>query len=378
MSEKTRFYNMTKPVRFRRLKQAKMMIVLWCKALRERIIYFFNYILYKLHILKRYSYRDNVVQAIPLPYSINPKEVITDHFRGVVSMSLMQDKYIDLDYFYREKKGDKKVTLYLKNEEKTRLYLESHLTDIGIRVKNWYSVNSLPVFKVSVLDPEVKPFTVEKTLEPMDYQTVTYNTSYLKNLTHKSIVGVDMNVEDISEAMVKYYYDYAVDEFKKHLNNISLQDLIMQEDIMKPERLNAILAKVQEKYVGQRLSYFTVECLYRDLSAVMRGLHKTEHFLNFTANCQSKVILVKDEETLNYLGLMPYLDNRLMAKCEDPYLVYLLKGNEAYTQCAVRFIDLYNGSETDSYLGFDVEVFPIIPLGVYYPDTNDFREWRKE
>ena len=50
MSEKTRFYNMTKPVRFRRLKQAKMMIVLWCKALRERIIYFFNYILYKLHI----------------------------------------------------------------------------------------------------------------------------------------------------------------------------------------------------------------------------------------------------------------------------------------------------------------------------------------
>ena len=227
MSEKTRFYNMTKPVRFRRLKQAKMMIVLWCKALRERIIYFFNYILYKLHILKRYSYRDNVVQAIPLPYSINPKEVITDYFRGVVSMSLMQDKYIDLDYFYREKKGDKKVTLYLKNEEKTRLYLESHLTDIGIRVENWYSVNSLPVFKVSVLDPEVKPFTVEKTLEPMDYQTVTYNTGYLKNLTHKSIVGVDMNVEDISEAMVKYYYDYAVDEFKKHLNNISLQDLIM-------------------------------------------------------------------------------------------------------------------------------------------------------
>ena len=227
MSEKVRFYNMTKPVKFRRIKMIKQMIVLWYGGVRERIIYFFNYILYKLHILKRYSYRDNVVQAIPLPYSINPKEVITDHFRGVVSMSLMQDKYIDLDYFYREKKGDKKVTLYLKNEEKTRLYLESHLNDIGIRVKNWYSVDSLPVFKVSVLDPEVKPFTVEKTLEPMDYQTVTYNTGYLKNLTHKSIVGVDMNVEDVSEAMVKYYYDYAVDEFKKHLNSISLQDLIM-------------------------------------------------------------------------------------------------------------------------------------------------------
>ena len=147
---------------------------------------------------------------------------------------------------------------------------------------------------------------------------------------------------------------------------------------MSPERLKAILSKVYEKYNGQRFSYLTVECIYKDLSSVIRGLHKTEHFLNFTADCQTKVILVKDEDTLNYLGLMPYLDNRLMAKCEDPYLVYLLKGNEAYTQCAVRFIDLYNGSETDSYLGFDVEVFPIIPLGVYYPDSNDFREWRKE
>ena len=227
MSEKARFYNMTKPIRFRRLRQVKMMIVLWCRAVRERIIYFFNYVLYKLHILQRYSYRDNVVQAVPLPYPIKPKEVITDHFRGVVSMSLMQDKDIDLDYFYREKNGDKKITLYLKNKEKTSLYLESHLTDIGIRVKNWYSVNSLPVFKVSVLDPEVKPFTIEKTLEALDYQTVTYNTGYLKNLTHRSIVGIDMNVEDVSEAMIKYYYDYAVEEFKKHLNSISLQDLII-------------------------------------------------------------------------------------------------------------------------------------------------------
>ena len=72
---------------------------------------------------------------------------------------------------------------------------------------------------------------------------------------------------------------------------------------MTPERLNAILAKVQEKYVGQRLSYFTVECLYRDLSAVMRGLHKTEHFLNFTADCQSKVILVKEVKEKQLMDL---------------------------------------------------------------------------
>lgn len=147
---------------------------------------------------------------------------------------------------------------------------------------------------------------------------------------------------------------------------------------MSPERLHNILAKVQDKYIGQRLSPFLVECMYRDLSALIRGLHKSEHFLNFSVDCQQKTILVKDEETLSYLGLMPYLDNRLMAKCEDPYLVYLLIGNEAYTQCAVIFKDLYNGSYVESDIGFDVEVYPIIPLGIYYPDTDEFEEWRKE
>ena len=99
MSEKTRFYNMTKPVRFRRLKQAKIMIVLWCKALRERIIYFFNYILYKLHILKRYSYRDNVVKVLPLPYELKEKSVTCENFGGLIKMQLVSHNNIDLDYF---------------------------------------------------------------------------------------------------------------------------------------------------------------------------------------------------------------------------------------------------------------------------------------
>lgn len=147
---------------------------------------------------------------------------------------------------------------------------------------------------------------------------------------------------------------------------------------MEQQRLKNILHKVQEKYIGERLSPFMVECLYKDLSAVLRGLHKEEHFLNFSVSYEEKTILVKDEETLQYLGLMPYLDNRLMAKQELPFLVYLLKGNEAYTQCAVLFKDLYNGSEVESAIGFDVEVFPIIPLGIYHHNTNEFEEWRKE
>jgi len=146
---------------------------------------------------------------------------------------------------------------------------------------------------------------------------------------------------------------------------------------MQPERLTAILNKVQEKYVGRRLNREVVHEIYNDFSAVIKGLHKSEHFLNVSIDHRTKVMLVKDEETMTYLGLLPYLDNRLM-NTNEVYLIYLLKDEVAYTQCAVTYKDLYNGSEVESYIGFDLQVAPIIPIGVYYPDTDEFRRWRKE
>ena len=143
---------------------------------------------------------------------------------------------------------------------------------------------------------------------------------------------------------------------------------------MNPERLGNIISKVYSKYSRQQISPLMVHCLYNDLSAVIRGLHQKEHFLNVSIDIHRKFILCKDEETLNYLGVLPYLDNRLMGD-NSVYFVHLLIGDCAYQQCAVQFIDLYDCTD-DSKLGFDVEVYPIIPLGVYYSDTNDFIRWR--
>ena len=227
MSEKARFHSMTRPVRFRKLKQAKMMIVLWCKAVRERIIYLFNYVLYKLNILKRYSYRDMSVQVFPLPHQVLVQRAKTDYFSGNVIMTLKLETDIDMDYFYREKDGQKKVTLYMRNHEETRLFAESHLADIHLKVDRWYAVDHLPVFKVAFYEEKVKPFDPSEPLKPVDYKTTNYNVNILKTATHKSLLGANMKPEDISEPMLHYYYNFAVGEFKKYLEHLTLNDLLM-------------------------------------------------------------------------------------------------------------------------------------------------------
>ena len=145
---------------------------------------------------------------------------------------------------------------------------------------------------------------------------------------------------------------------------------------MKPEILNQILSKIQEKYAGQIVTPLMVQCMYHDLSKEVINLHNTENFLNVDIDVNKKLIFCKDEESLQYLGLLPYLETRIMGD-NSVYMVYLLKGLCAYTQCAVEFKDLYDYTD-DSDIGFTVDIYPIIPLGVYYTKSNKFREWRRK
>ena len=227
MSEKARFYNMTKPIRFRRLRQVKMMIVLWCKAVRERIKYLFNYVLYKLNILQRYSYRDRTEQVFSLPYNIKMREVQSNTFKGVVVTKLIKETFYDIDYFYRQKKdGSKKVTLYLKNEEESRLFTESHLEEICLKVSSrWYQPDHLPTLKVAVMDVKPVAFDPSAPLKPVEYDTVEYDLLPLKTLRYKSLLG-KITLQDISEPMLYYYYELAVSEFSKKLNSMTLHDLM--------------------------------------------------------------------------------------------------------------------------------------------------------
>ena len=228
MSEKVRFYNMTKPVKFRKLKLIFKSLGLTYEVGKERTIYRFNYILYKLNILKRYSYRDNVVKVLPLPYELKEKSVTCENFGGLIKMQLVSHNNIDLDYFYFQKKdGSKKITLSLKDRDEQRMFVESHLEDIHIKVGKWFNVDHLPVFKVVYRDTnELTSYSDSEITKPIEVKTVEYDISKLKNLCYKSILG-SLTVDDISEEMLNYYYECSCREFKEYLNTLTLHDLML-------------------------------------------------------------------------------------------------------------------------------------------------------
>ena len=228
MSEKVRFYNMTKPVKFRKLKLIFKSLGLTYEVGKERTIYRFNYILYKLNILKRYSYRDNVEKVLPLPYDLKEKSVTCENFGGLIKMQLVSHNNIDLDYFYFQKKdGSKKITLSLKDKDEQRMFVESHLENIHIKVGKWFNVDHLPVFKMVYQDTNgLTPYSGSEITKPIEVKTVEYDISKLKNLCYKSILG-SLTVDDISEEMLNYYYECSCREFKEYLNTLTLHDLML-------------------------------------------------------------------------------------------------------------------------------------------------------
>lgn len=229
MSEKVRFYNMTKPVKFRKLKLIFKSLGLTYEVGKERTIYRFNYLLYKLNILKRYSYRDNVEKVIPSPFSLKEKNITSQYFGGIVKMQLISLRDIDIDYFYYERKdGSRKITLRLKDHADEKLFLDSHLDNIHIKVGDqWYDVSHLPVFKMaSLVNPEPVAFINKSYIEkPIEPKVVEYDIMKLKTLHHRLLLGY-LSLGDISKAMCNYYYECACGEFEKHLNSLTLADIM--------------------------------------------------------------------------------------------------------------------------------------------------------
>lgn len=229
MSDKTRFYKMTRPVKFRRLKLIFKSIGLTYEVGKERIKYLFNYLLYKLNILKRYSYRTNTEQVYPLEHYLKLKHIQTGNFAGTAIMNLVLVSDIDIDYFYREKDGAKKVTYVVKNNEKFSLFSSTILKDIAINVNGKYHlIDHLPTLKVALAPPKTTFGEAPNEPTKLKYKTVTYDTRILKQLCHKNLLGVDMKPEDISEPMAKYYYEYSCYEIERFLGDILLSSLVME------------------------------------------------------------------------------------------------------------------------------------------------------
>lgn len=228
MSEKTKFYKMTKPIKFRRLKLIFKSIGLTYEVGKERINYLFNYLLYKLNILNRYSYRTNTEKVFPVT-ELEFKRVQTDSFAGTVVMNLVLVSDIDIDYFYREKKGSKVITYVMKDEEKFSLFSSTTLEDIAIKLGGgFHLINQLPTIKMAIL-PHSVSYEYTMVSKPVEYETVTYDTRLLRHICNKKLLGLDMKPEDVSEPMLRYYYEYSFSEIELYLRNLPLSSLIKEE-----------------------------------------------------------------------------------------------------------------------------------------------------
>lgn len=228
MSELERFHNMTKPIKFRKLKMVKQFVSDWCKAQRERIKYLFNYLLYKLNILKRYSYRDIVERVVSSPNNLRDR-ITTDFVNGVVRMKVISSLDINIDYFYYEKKdGSKKITLTLKDHREETLFAVSYLDDISLKVHDqWYYVDNLPTFKIhSLIKPKPIEFVdssfIDKPIEP---RVIEFDVFRLKTFHHKLMIG-KMSLSDVSEVMYNYYYECSRDGLQKELGKLTLMDIM--------------------------------------------------------------------------------------------------------------------------------------------------------
>lgn len=229
MSDKTRFYRMTRPIRFRRLKLLFKSIGLTYEVGKKRIKYLFNYLLYKLNILKRYSYRTNTEQVYPLEHYLKLKHIQTENFAGTAIMNLVLVSDIDTDYFYKEKNGKKIITYVVKDEEKFSLFSSTTLRDIAINVNGkFHLIDCLPTLKVALAPPKTIFGEAPDRPTELKYKTVTYDTRILRHLCHKMLLGVCMKPEDLSEPVARYYYEYSCREIEEYLGNILLSSLIME------------------------------------------------------------------------------------------------------------------------------------------------------
>ena len=195
MSDKLKFHRMTRPVKFRFTRLVFKSVGHSYEVGVSKIKYLFNYILYKLNILKRYT--NNTDTQIWRP-TINgqisdviEKEIVTSCFVGIAQSALVDDFHSKVDYFYRTNEKGLKVITYVVADEETHFY--------------------------KVVTSLIKPGLI--------IDGIAYDLTKLMNIQYSTILGE--NIDD--EEVLKHRLDNAVAEAQraitKYLQSLNLHDL---------------------------------------------------------------------------------------------------------------------------------------------------------
>ena len=212
IKELREFDRITRPVKFRLWKMLKQ------RLHRDVIKYRFYNILYKLHLLKRYSYRTEDEGNFFSP-TFNPRTVSDDNFLATVMCKLSEVTYIEQDYFYKEKDGEKKIIYVVQDETKVTkvmtCYLDYVCLKFGDRV---YPADELPIVKMAVIT-DFKNSRFDESTKIPQYKEVTYDTTPLKKLRSRVILNT-FNPDEVS-----FTYTNQCIEFLKVMDKFTLKDL---------------------------------------------------------------------------------------------------------------------------------------------------------
>lgn len=230
MNDKVKFYNMTKPIKFRKTRLFAKSVGRTYEVGTEKVKYLINNLLYKLNILKKHSYRDNVEEVLPIPYSYPERFVKSEFISGALVMKLKVNTFIHEEYFYKENKDrSKKITYLIKNDTKKTTTALFMLNNVHLKVGDrWFNVNYLPTFKY--IKPVTEPvafFGKEDSVDKPEVETITYNVAPIKNLRVEHLINADLDNDGITNEELNHIYDSTYKEFVDYLDTIKLTDLMI-------------------------------------------------------------------------------------------------------------------------------------------------------
>lgn len=235
MNDKLKFHHMTRPIKFRRLR-------LFCKSVGhsyevgvDKSKYLFNYLLYKLNILKRYTH--NTHEDIWRPTirgivsEVYEKPIKSKCFTGILQSSLVDELEAKVDYFYYiDKRGLKHITYTVCNWEKHLYKMRTSFIKPGLIIDGKeYVYGDTPKIVRTFKQPKIKPERFDENkivgnIKMPEPEVIQYDLTKLLNLCYERVLGDNAEL-DVSYATVQHSLFEAQQEFQKYLNTLTLRDI---------------------------------------------------------------------------------------------------------------------------------------------------------
>lgn len=193
MSDKTKFYSLTKPPKFRTLKLLHLNAKSSLRSLFRNVKSVIYNILYKFKIVEKYSFKDLIRSEVP--FSILNSSFTSSFVHSGIEFKLFHDEFIEEEY-YHEKGNRLKRLFVIKDVHNHRLLIRSHLKNISIKLPgkdDFIPVQEhLPVFKVNIFNPYQNMYGERSDPnEVVGYKTLVVDVDSLYSVASSDALLVD-------------------------------------------------------------------------------------------------------------------------------------------------------------------------------------------